>query len=164
MAERRLRLKTREYVMSEKIEFLSAVLLVSKDPARLAAFYRDVIGVPLQDESHGGSLPHWGCTLGDIHFAIHPVETFPDRRSGVGAVKLAFTVFDMDALVRKLAAHDVKLLYQTRDTGFFWSTAVEDPDGNFIEFTKMSDDWFKLLEQRHQQGSDVVAHWKATKA
>jgi hypothetical protein len=50
----------------EPIEFLSAVLLVSKDPQRLADFYRDVIGVPLQEERHGDSLPHWGCTLGEF--------------------------------------------------------------------------------------------------
>ncbi len=32
----------------EPIEFLSAVLLVSQDPKRLADCYRDVVGVPLR--------------------------------------------------------------------------------------------------------------------
>jgi hypothetical protein len=86
----------------EQIDFLSAVLIVSQDPARLAAFYRDVVGIPLKDQAHGQSLPHYGCTLGDLHFAIHPVETFPDRRNGVGALKLALNVFDIKALVERL--------------------------------------------------------------
>ncbi len=125
----------------EGIEFLSAVLLVSTNPKRLADFYRDVVGVPLQEEQHGGSRPHWGCTLGEIHFAIHPVDTFPDRQSGIGSVKLAFTVFDIKALVRRLEESGIPLLYPPRDTGFFWSTAIHDPDGNFIEFTELCDDW-----------------------
>lgn len=147
----------------EGIEFLSAVLLVSEDPARLAAFYRDVLGVPLVEEQHGGALPHWGCTLGDVHFAVHPVATFPDRRSGVGAVKLAFTVFDVHEVARRLEAGGTPLLYPPRDTGFFWSTAVLDPDGNLLELTEMRDAWFEHLEARRAAGGDVVARWRAVR-
>jgi predicted enzyme related to lactoylglutathione lyase len=147
----------------DAIEFLSAVLIVSEDPRRLADFYRDVVGIPLEAEQHGASLPHWGCTLGDVHFAIHPVATFPDRRSGVGSVKLAFTVFDIQALVRRLEGKGISLLYPPHDTGFFWSTAIQDPDGNLIEFTQLRDEWFTMLEERRRQGADVVSRWRATK-
>lgn len=147
----------------ETIEFLSAVLLVSPDPARLAAFYRDVVGIPLEPEHHGSTAPHWGCNLGQIHFAIHPVESFPDRRSGVGAVKLAFTVFDIRAAARRLEAAGVRLLYPPRDTGFFQVTAIEDPDGNLIELTQMCDDWFEHLDRQRASGADVVARWRAAK-
>jgi predicted enzyme related to lactoylglutathione lyase len=147
----------------EPIEFLSAVLIVSEDPARLAAFYREVVGVPLQDEQHGGSKAHYGCNLGDVHFAIHPIDTFPDKRHGVGAVKLAFNVFDMNAMVEKLKARGIKLLYPPSDTGFFISTAINDPDGNFIEFTQLRDEWFKSLDERKAAGLDVVSKWKAAK-
>ena len=147
----------------ERIEFLSAILIVSEDPARLAMFYRDVVGIPLEDEAHGQSQPHYGCTLGDLHFAIHPVETFPDRQSGTGAVKLAFTVFDIQALARRLEASGISLLYPPRDTGFFWSTAVHDPDGNMIEFTQLSDQWFQQLDAKRAQGDDVVTRWRKAK-
>src|SRR5262245_3109956 len=148
-------------MIREPIEFLSAVLVVSANPPRLAAFYRDVIGIPLREEQHGGSRAHWGCNLGDVHFAIHPVETFPDRRSGVGAVKLAFTVFDVQALARRLQESGVRLLYPPRDTGFFWSTAIEDPDGNLVEFTELRDEWFTGIAARRAAGDDVVARWRA---
>ena len=147
----------------DAIEFLSAVLIVSEDPRRLADFYRDVVGIPLEAEEHGASLPHWGCTLGDIHFAIHPVATFPDRRSGVGSVKLAFTVFDIQALAQRLDSKGVPLLYRPRDTGFFRSTAIQDPDGNLIEFTQLRDEWFAMLEERRRRGADVVSRWRTTK-
>ena len=145
----------------EPIEFLSGIILVSESPEKLAAFYRDVLAVPLKAEEHGGSSPHWGCDLGDVHFAIHPIEDFPDRRAGVGAVKVAFNVFDLQALAERLTRSGVSLLYPPKDTGFFWSTALQDPDGNFVEFTQMSDAWFKYLEHRRSQGADVVARWTA---
>ena len=59
---------------NEKIEFVSAILLVSRHPERLAAFYRDIVGLPLEDEQHGETAAHYGCELGDLHFAIHPAE------------------------------------------------------------------------------------------
>ena len=146
--------------MRERIEFLSAVLLVSPNPERLADFYRDVVGLPLEVERHGGSRPHWGCTLGEIHFAIHPIEAFPDRQGGVGSVKLAFTVFDIRGLAKRLEESDVPLLDPPRDTGFFWSTAIRDPDGNFIEFTELCDEWFQGIEASRARGSDVLARWR----
>jgi predicted enzyme related to lactoylglutathione lyase len=148
----------------ESIDFLSGILLVSPSPEPLAAFYRDVLGVPLEAEAHGDTLPHWGCDLGDVHFAIHPIEDFPDRRAGVGAVKLAFNVFDLHALVDRLQAAGVALFHPPKDTGFFWSAAIQDPDGNFVELTQMSDAWFSYLQHRRAQGGDVVARWQSRKS
>jgi hypothetical protein len=65
----------------------------SKDCERLARFYRDVIGIPLEDEQHGETAQHYGCEFGDLHFAIHPLENFKGTGHGTGSVKLAFTVF-----------------------------------------------------------------------
>jgi catechol 2,3-dioxygenase-like lactoylglutathione lyase family enzyme len=147
----------------DRIEFLSAVLIVSPNPKRLAEFYRDVVGVPLEEERHGDARPHWGCTLGEIHFAIHPVDAFPDRRCGVGSVKLAFTVFDIKGFARRLEERGTPLLYRPRDTGFFWSTAIKDPDGNLVEFTELRDEWFETVEARRSQGADLVARWRAAR-
>ena len=147
--------------MLEPIEFLSAVLLVSRDAARLAAFYRDVLGVPLQEEQHDDTEPHWGCTLGDLHFAIHPVEDFPeDPRAGVGAVKLAFAVFDIDEATRRLEDGGVELAYPPKDLGWCKMTAVRDPDGNYVELTELGDDWFRHLEKRKDEGHDLVERHK----
>jgi catechol 2,3-dioxygenase-like lactoylglutathione lyase family enzyme len=141
------------------IEFFSAVILVSKEPSALARFYRDVIGIALKEERHGDTEPHYGCQLGDLHFAIHPLENFKNSGCGVGSVKLAFTVFDMAAFVDQMHAQNVKLLYEPRDTGFAKMTAVHDPDGNLIEFTQLSDGWFKYLEDRKSKGHDVVKRY-----
>jgi RimJ/RimL family protein N-acetyltransferase len=138
------------------IQGFSGILLVSENPERLARFYRDVLEIPLEDEHHEGTLPHWGCTLGEIHFAIHPIEDFPDGKSGVGAVKLAFTVFDVRALALRLQEKGVSLLYPPRDEGFFVGTALSDPDGNFVELTELCDDWFEMLRAERGRSGDLL--------
>jgi catechol 2,3-dioxygenase-like lactoylglutathione lyase family enzyme len=169
--------------MAERIEFLSAVVLVSRAADRLAAFYRDVLGVPLEREQHDaaasgpsvkptgaasgpsvkptGPAPHWGCTLGDLHFAIHPVEDFPeDPNVGVGAVKLAFAVFDIDEVVQALEARGLELAYPPKDLGWCKMTAVRDPDGNYVELTELGADWYRHLEKRKDEGHDLVTRHK----
>ncbi len=148
----------------ERIEFLSAVLVVSADPERLVCFYRDVIGLPLEEERHDDTLPHWGCTLGDLHFAIHPIADFPDGKAGVGAVKLAFHVFDLRATAARLEAAGQPLLHPIKDTGFFLTTALLDPDGNFVELTQLCDAWFEELARRRAAGGDVVSRWQSRRA
>ena len=146
---------------SEKIEFLSAVLITSQNAGRLANFYREVIGIPLEDEQHGETEKHYGCELGDLHFAIHPVSNFKGSESNVGSIKLAFTVFDMDSFVKKLQSLEVNLEYPPKDMGFAIMTALKDPDGNLIEFTQLSDGWFRHLDSRRKEGMDVVTRWKS---
>lgn len=143
-----------------KVEFLSAILLVSKNHDKLAQFYKDVVGLPLEDEQHDDTIKHYGCELGDLHFAIHPVESFQDADYGVGSVKLAFEVFNMDSFVKKLEEHDVKLLYPPKKMGPMLITAIKDPDGNLIEFTQLGASWYSHLEKRRAQGHDIVQRWK----
>lgn len=147
----------------KKVEFLCAVLLVSRNHHRLARWYRDVLGVPLEDEQHGGSEKHYGCELGDIHFAIHPVANFPDRKVGTGAVKLALEVFDLDDFSRRMTKSGVKLLYPPKEVGggFMRITALRDPDGNYLEFTQLGEGWYRHLEKRRKSGHDIVKRWKA---
>jgi catechol 2,3-dioxygenase-like lactoylglutathione lyase family enzyme len=143
-------------------EFFCAVLLVSRDPRRLAAFYRDVLGFPLEEERHDGTHPHFGCEVGDLHFAVHPVDNFEGSQPGVGSVKLAFEVFDLDAFLARLSAQGVAPLYPPRALGKTSRIcAVRDPDGNEVEFTQLSPQWFEHLAARRRKGIDVLARWKA---
>lgn len=115
----------------------------------------------LEDEQHGDTLKHYGCELGDLHFAIHPAENFKDENYGVGSVKLAFDVFDIEAFVKQLASHDIKPLYPPRKVGPMLITAIKDPDGNLVEFTQLGEGWYKHLEKRRSQGHDIINRWRA---
>ena len=117
----------------------------------------------IKEEQHGDTHTHYGCELGDLHFAIHPTSNFGEEACGTGAVKLAFTVFDMDGFVERMAAKGVDLLYPPKNVGFAMMTAIRDPDGNLIEFTQLSDGWFKHLKKRRNEGVDVIERWEATR-
>jgi catechol 2,3-dioxygenase-like lactoylglutathione lyase family enzyme len=145
----------------EDLSFLSGVLPVSQDPERLVVFYRDLLGVPLVEERHGDAAPHWGCELGDVHFAIHPVEDYPeDRVAGVGAVKLAFMVFDLTAFAGWLEERGIELCHPpTRLGSESLVTAVRDPDGNLIELTELGSGWLEHLKAHRAEGHDLIRRW-----
>jgi catechol 2,3-dioxygenase-like lactoylglutathione lyase family enzyme len=141
-------------------QFFSAVLLVSRNPERLAKFYSDVLGIPLEEEEHDDTAKHYGCELGDLHFAIHPVENFSSQTEpGVGSVKLAFEIFDMEGFLDHLRKHDLAPLYPPKPLGTSLIIALRDPDGNEIEFTQLSAGWFKHLERRREDGHDILQRW-----
>lgn len=142
-------------------EFFSAILIVSKNAPRLATFYRDVLGIPLEDEQHGDTELHYGCTIGDIHFAIHPFEDFEDQEPNVGSIKLAFEVFDMDTFLMRMNKLGVQPLYPPKPLGPMGvMTAVKDPDGNLIEFTQLNEKWFGQIDAHRKKGNDMSTKWK----
>jgi hypothetical protein len=84
----------------EDVRFIPGVILVSRQAERVEGFYRDVLGRPLAGERHGDTQPHWGCEPGDIHFAIHPAEDYPeDPVTGPRPVKVAFMAFDLPGMI-----------------------------------------------------------------
>lgn len=135
-----------------KNEFLTAVLINSRDPDRLAAFYQDVLDVPLEVETHG-SHKHYGCELGDLHFAIHPVRG--NSPAGAGAVDVALQVFDLDAFLAKLAGKGIALSAPV-ERGFARMTELRDPDGNRIFLTELTKKWLGMIRDRKQQGHDLI--------
>jgi predicted enzyme related to lactoylglutathione lyase len=144
------------------LRFLSGIILVSAEPSGLAAFYRDVLGVPLAEERHDDTEPHWGCELGDVHFAIHAETDYPGEPLGTGAVKIAFMVFELDRLVAWLGEHGVEPLYPPASFGEGSRiTAVHDPDGNTVELTELGPGWLAHLRTHRAGGGDLVAHWSA---
>jgi catechol 2,3-dioxygenase-like lactoylglutathione lyase family enzyme len=123
------------------VNFLNAVLVVSDDAPRLAAWYRRVLGLPLQDEQHGGGgeALHFGCFIHGLHFAIHPTANYPAApETGRGGVRIAFDVTDIDEFASGLPAADVDWVFETVDLGWSRMLALRDPDGNMIEVLQMT--------------------------
>jgi catechol 2,3-dioxygenase-like lactoylglutathione lyase family enzyme len=145
----------------EDLRFISGVILVSERPAELATFYRDVLGLPLIDERHGDTAPHWACEVGDVHFAIHPVADYEGEPTATGAVKLAFMVFDLTAFIAWLEACGVALCYPPTSLGDESRvTAVRDPDGNLIELTELGPVWLEHLKEHRAAGGDLIRVWQ----
>jgi catechol 2,3-dioxygenase-like lactoylglutathione lyase family enzyme len=145
----------------EGLRFISGVILVSRQPERVMAFYRDVLGLPLAEERHAETQLHWGCELGDVHFAIHPAEDYPDDpASGPGPIKLALMVFDLPGMVAWLDHCGIPLCYPPASLGKQSQiTAVRDPDGNLVELTQLGPGWLRHLKAQRADGNDLVSAW-----
>jgi catechol 2,3-dioxygenase-like lactoylglutathione lyase family enzyme len=118
---------------------MGAVLIVSRDAPRLAWFYRDALGLPLRDESHADAPGlHFGCQLGQVHFAVHPPENFPlAPESGSGGVRFALNVDDIASWTRRLEERGVELLFGPLDLGWSQMLGFRDPDGNYVELVQL---------------------------
>lgn len=107
---------------------IDAVLLDSSQAEELVGFYRDKLGIPLEEERHG-SERHWGCFLSGVHFAIH-------QRDGLSAAprhaSLSFEVGDVDVAVRRLRKAGVAIDLEPHDRPYGRLAAVKDPDGNVV--------------------------------
>jgi hypothetical protein len=53
------------------VDSVGALLLISDDAERLAAFYRDSLGLSFEEEMHEGVPLHYECEISGMHFAIH---------------------------------------------------------------------------------------------
>jgi hypothetical protein len=99
-----------------------------------AGYYRDVLGLPLQEEEHEGRHAHFACQLGSVYFTIQSAADLsaPDSRRGYDFLQLCFTVADLDAFVSGLGAHQVTPLHPPRQFEHTTFTTLLDPDGRHV--------------------------------
>ena len=116
------------------VEGLSVVLLLARDTDRTAAFYRDVLGLPLQEEEHGGRHRHYACQLGTVYFTIQLAADLaaPEQGRGYDFLQLCFTVTDLDAFMRRLQDLKVTPLHPPQRFEHTSYTTLLDPDGRHV--------------------------------
>jgi len=116
---------------------VGAVLVFSDEPERLVAFYRDVIGIPLEEEKHGGASPHWGCQIGTTHFAIHN-SRLNRGRPGIG---FSLMTRGLNEQLDRLAKHGVRTHAPIDMGNGARRSSIQDPDGNTVSLIQPSEDW-----------------------
>jgi catechol 2,3-dioxygenase-like lactoylglutathione lyase family enzyme len=101
---------------------ISVVYLYVSDPERSAAFYRDVLGIPLEGDGDWQE-----ASLDGVRFALHR------KREGIGelssgTIHVNLEVPDIDDAAERLRAAGVEAGEVMRDD---WGAALEvsDPDG-----------------------------------
>lgn len=120
--------------MSERVTGIGGVFLKAKDPDRMAAWYRDMLGVDLSSSGAGGTawtVFRWS-EPGSTVWAL-----FPDATGYFGAASqramVNFRVRDLDAMLAQLRAADVRIhdeRHEDENGRFAW---IDDPEGNRIE-------------------------------
>lgn len=108
---------------------MAAVLLHSPHPERLAAFYRERLGVPLEPMALPDFPPHYACEVGQVYFAVMPGE------GGLGSSPacVAFHVEDVASRALALEEAGVPCDFPPRRTSLGFIARFRDPDGNLVE-------------------------------
>jgi predicted enzyme related to lactoylglutathione lyase len=125
------RILTARFIVNVNSFFLN---INSEQPARLGAFYRDVVGLPVQE-----GMGDWafvigpGTTLGiDGHSEVHGRAKDPAR------ILIDLWVDDVAAEQKRLEGQAISFL---RSSGKeYWGGIIstfEDPDGNYIQLMQM---------------------------
>lgn len=113
-----------------------SVVLTTDHPDETAAFYRDVLMLPIEAERHRGTHRHWAGPVGSLHFAIHPREGFwlpSEPGPGDASTVVSFTTDNLDGLVEKFEASAVEIVARTQ-IGPMSFIAVRDPDRRLVCF------------------------------
>jgi catechol 2,3-dioxygenase-like lactoylglutathione lyase family enzyme len=108
--------------VAELVARINLVYLYVRDLDRSVAFYRDVLGIPLEREGDWAEATF----LDGVRFALHLAQG--DEDLGSGTTRVDFEVADIDQAVDALRAAGVEVSEVERD---FWGSACEfvDPDG-----------------------------------
>jgi predicted enzyme related to lactoylglutathione lyase len=107
------------------------------DLATAVAFYRDVLGLPLEICSEEY---HWaGFDCGNVTLALPAGESVVE--SGTGA-RIALAVDDIDLACAELGAKGARILQSPQDHGVCRALEVLDPDGNVILLHRRADGTF----------------------
>jgi lactoylglutathione lyase len=101
---------------------INVVYLYVSDMERSLAFYRDLLGIPLEGDGDWQE-----ARLGDTRFALHRAHEGVGGLSA-GTIHVDFEVADIDAAAEGLRDAGVDVKETMRDE---WGSAVEiaDPDG-----------------------------------
>ncbi|MBP2339078.1 putative enzyme related to lactoylglutathione lyase [Saccharothrix coeruleofusca] len=118
-----------------KVTGIGGVFLRSRNPARLAGWYREHLGVPMSD--HGTVTFHWDDSATDDHpgtttFALFAQDSDYFGEPGQRAM-LNLRVDDLHDLLGRLRARGVEVLPDTEDSEFGRFGWCVDPEGNRIE-------------------------------
>jgi predicted enzyme related to lactoylglutathione lyase len=116
---------------------LAGIILYSPDPERLAAFYRETIGIPFEPHTHGGAVkPHNEALWQNVHFAIWGASEPHAPQSASGgklrnALVPSFVVDDVDGYADQLRARGVPMMGKLIELGEGKRLGTFlDPDGN----------------------------------
>jgi len=115
-----------------RITGIGGVFFKAKDPKALAAWYRDVLGLPL--ESWGGAMLRYDAPSHPPVLVWNAFSASTDYFApSTSTFMINYAVDDLDAFLARLRTKGVSVLNQSNDDAngkFAW---ILDPEGNKIE-------------------------------
>jgi len=111
---------------------IGGVFFKAKDPKALAAWYRDVLGMPVQP--WGGAALRYDAPdhPPKLAWSVFPASTQQFAPS-TSEFMINYAVDNMDAMVARLSKNGVEILKRSDDDAFGKFAWILDPEGNKIE-------------------------------
>ena len=114
-----------------RVTGVGGVFLRARDPAALGAWYRERLGVPV--EEGGWAVFRWGGeAAGSTVWALFPDDTDYFGPSGSQAM-VNFRVEDLDRVLDELRSEGVDVLDGVEEHEFGRFGWIVDPEGNRVE-------------------------------
>ncbi|MFN2483544.1 MAG: VOC family protein [Candidatus Limnocylindria bacterium] len=122
---------------------LNSMLISSRDPKRLGAWYAEAFGPEEDNEMDGYRM----MKFGEFMLVIDTRDDIGDRNPEPGRMILNFDTDDAQALVERLDRAGVEWLapIEDRGDGDLFATAI-DPDGNYVQVIQISEESRRAME------------------
>lgn len=114
---------------------LSLIVLRANDPAALAEFY-SALGMTFREERHGAGPSHMASVTGRSIVEIYPRQSEFDATD---AVRLGFTVADLDSVCSEAIKGHGEVLSAPRQSAWGRRAVIRDPAGHTIELVQSVD-------------------------
>jgi predicted enzyme related to lactoylglutathione lyase len=114
-----------------RVTGIGGVFFKARDPAALGAWYREHLGVPV--EEGGRAVFRWGGeTAGSTVWALFPEDTDYFGPSGSGGM-INFRVEDLDRVLAELRDEGVEVLDRVEEQEYGRFGWIVDPEGHRVE-------------------------------
>jgi predicted enzyme related to lactoylglutathione lyase len=116
---------------------LNSVMIGTKQPAALAAFYEKVLGKPAEmvDQENG----FWGWQAGSSYISVLEHSEMGGNTKDPGRVLLNFETPQVKEEFERIKALGGTVIREPYEMGGGWIATLADPDGNYFQLVSPMD-------------------------
>lgn len=110
---------------------LNSVMIGTKQPAEMAAFYEKVIGKPAEmiDQENG----FWGWQVGSAYLSVLEHSEMGGQARDPGRIMFNFETSQVKEEFERMKASGATVIREPYEMGGGWIATLADPDGNYFQ-------------------------------
>ena len=110
---------------------LNSVMIGTKQPVPLVAFYEKVLGKPAEmvDQENG----FWGWQVGGSYLSVLNHSEMGGNTKDPGRVMFNFETTEVKQEFERIQAHGATVIREPSEMGGGWIATLADPDGNYFQ-------------------------------
>jgi predicted enzyme related to lactoylglutathione lyase len=110
---------------------LNSVMIGTRQPAVLAAFYEKVVGKPagMVDEENG----FWGWEVGSSYLSVLDHSEMGGNTKDPGRIMFNFETSQVKEEFERIKAAGATIIREPYEMGGGWIATLADPDGNYFQ-------------------------------